>query len=111
MSERITASLNRSIEQNADVWRELAGECTVTAEGGNVKRIGTIDGMANVLLTDDEWLAIRDDLPPLPTCFLCGKESPWLMGIGYESQYDEEHICPQCNDEAIDLLKAKKGEE
>ena len=73
-----------------------------------MKRIGTIDGMPNVLLTQDEYESVRE-LPPPPVCFLCKHESLWLQVLGYESKYAGEHICPQCNDDAIGLLKANRG--
>jgi len=108
-TETITASLNRSIEQNAKVWRELAGECTDTVKGGrHMKRTGKLaDGMIQALLTPAEYEQVRE-LPPPPVCFLCGKPSNYLMHIGYESEYDEERICPRCLDEAIGLLKAHR---
>jgi len=73
------------------------------------KCVDSIDGLIEVLLTPDEYQAIRE-LPPPPTCFICGKPSNWLTALGYESKYDESWICPKCQDEAIDLLKVKTGE-
>lgn len=74
-----------------------------------MKRIGTIDGMPNVLLTEDEWQGVRE-LPPPPVCLVCGKPSVWLNMLDEESRYEGQWICPGCQDEAIDALKARGGE-
>ena len=65
------------------------------------------DGMIQALLTPAEYESVRE-LPPPPVCLVCGKPSNYLMHIGYESEYDEERICPRCLDEAIGLLKAHR---
>ena len=65
-----------------------------------MKRIGTIDGMPNVLLTQEEYESVRE-LPPPPVCLLCDELSNYLMHIGYESKYDGDWICPECLDSAI----------
>ena len=112
-TDTITASLNQSIEQNAEVWRELAGECTATgvSRGNDMKRIGKrADGMVEALLTPDEYESVRE-LPPPPRCMICVEPSPHLMHIGYGSKHDGDWICPDCLDVSIDYMDGRKGGE
>ena len=57
------------------------------------------------------WEQRDEPLPSPPKCFLCGAESPHLTLMPFGSDCRGEWICPEHLDEAVDLLKAKKGGE
>ena len=76
-----------------------------------MKRIGKrADGLIDALLTPDEYEAVRE-LPPPPVCMFsfCRESGPHMTQMPYGSKHDGEWMCPKCLDEAIDLLKAKRG--
>jgi len=106
----LSSTMRNICNTNGVVAIKIVGN--LTKRGGSVKRISERlqDGMVPALLTIEEWQSMRE-LPPPPTCMICGKESVWLMRIGYGSKHDGQHICPECLDRAIGLLAERRGRE